>query len=37
MYIFLASLVNEFWKRKQAEFKYRWDLANFEEIEVIWH
>lgn len=30
-----ASFFLEFWKRKQAEIEYEWDVADFEEGEVI--
>lgn len=29
-----ASFFQEFWKRKQAEIEYDWDVANFEADEV---
>lgn len=30
-----ASFFLEFWKRRQAEIEYEWDVADFEEGEVI--
>ena len=41
--MFSASFFQEFWKRKQAEIEYEWDVADFESEEVkiktmtIWH
>ena len=29
-----ASFFHEFWKRKQAEIEYEWDVADFEDGEV---
>jgi len=29
-----ASFFHEFWKRKQAELEYDWDVADFEQEEV---
>ena len=35
LFVTTATFFHEFWKRKQAEIDYEWDVADFEEGEVI--
>lgn len=36
--MFSASFFQEFWKRKQAEIQYEWDVGDFEteEVKIEW-
>lgn len=34
LFVTTATFFHEFWKRKQAEIDYEWDVADFEEGEV---
>ena len=33
-FVIVATMFLEFWKRKQAEIAYEWDLFGFEDEEV---